>query len=176
MVYNFPGVTAGIDLDSDAIYELAKHPNIVGTKLSCGNIGKLQRLTSRLAPAEFAIFSGRSDTFVHGMNAGSAGVIAALANIAPRVHVDVVKMWNEGERDKAMEMQAMLGHADWAASKVGGIGGIKSIVARHFGYGQGYVRAPLKPVDSNKLREDNEHYRILFDLIELEKANVALPN
>ena len=37
MIYNFPTVTAGIDLDSDVIGALAAHPNIVGTKLSCGN-------------------------------------------------------------------------------------------------------------------------------------------
>lgn len=40
MIYNFPVVTAGIDLDSDVINTLAQHPNIVGTKLSCGQIGR----------------------------------------------------------------------------------------------------------------------------------------
>ncbi|KAF5342365.1 hypothetical protein D9611_001759 [Ephemerocybe angulata] len=180
MIYNFPGVTGGLDLDSDIIYTLSKHPNIVGTKLSCGNIGKLQRLTSRLAPSEFAIYSGRSDTFVHGLNAGSAGVIAALVNIAPRVHVDVVRMWREGgeEREKAMELQAMLGHADWASSAVGGIGGIKAVVARHFGYGakEGWVRGPLQPANPAKLQEDNLSYKILVDLVSLEKAGNGLPN
>ncbi|KAJ7903623.1 hypothetical protein B0H14DRAFT_2665677 [Mycena olivaceomarginata] len=54
MIYNFPVVTAGIDLDSDTIATLAQHPNIVGTKLSCGQIGKLQRLASTFPSTEFA--------------------------------------------------------------------------------------------------------------------------
>lgn len=61
MVYNFPVVTAGLNLDSDIIGELAQHPNIVGTKLSCGTIGKLHRLTSTVPASKFATFPGVSD-------------------------------------------------------------------------------------------------------------------
>ena len=86
MIYNFPTVTAGLDLDSDTITTLAAHPNIVGTKLSCGNIGKLQRLTSALSPEGFATFPGKSDVFLQGLISGSAGVIGALPNVAPKAH------------------------------------------------------------------------------------------
>lgn len=41
VLYNYPGAVAGIDMDSDLIIKLAKHPNIVGTKFTCGNTGKL---------------------------------------------------------------------------------------------------------------------------------------
>lgn len=35
MMYNFPGVTSGIDLDSDLIIDVAKSaPNICGVKLT----------------------------------------------------------------------------------------------------------------------------------------------
>lgn len=36
MLYNFPLVANGINLDSDTMIELSKHRNIVGTKLTCG--------------------------------------------------------------------------------------------------------------------------------------------
>ena len=36
MVYNFPLVANGINIDSETMLELAKHPNIVGCKLTCG--------------------------------------------------------------------------------------------------------------------------------------------
>src|SRR5882724_1428815 len=32
MVYSWPGVTSGLEVTSDGISRLAKHPNIVGTK------------------------------------------------------------------------------------------------------------------------------------------------
>lgn len=36
LVYNFPMVANGINIDSDLMLELAQHPNIVGCKLTCG--------------------------------------------------------------------------------------------------------------------------------------------
>lgn len=36
IVYNFPAVSNGINIDSDLMIALAQHPNIVGCKLTCG--------------------------------------------------------------------------------------------------------------------------------------------
>jgi 4-hydroxy-2-oxoglutarate aldolase len=168
MIYNFPVVTAGIDLDSDILSALAKHPNIVGVKLSCGNIGKLQRLTSVFSPTEFAVFAGKSDTFLHGLLAGSAGTIAALVNIVPKLHGELYKLYKDGKIEEAMTLQAALGHGDWAISKLGGIGGVKAVVSRNFGYGQRHVRGPLKAVGDDALK-GNHHYSKLQALIEEEK-------
>ncbi|PPQ65288.1 hypothetical protein CVT26_000248 [Gymnopilus dilepis] len=168
MVYNFPVVTAGMDLDSDILATLASHPNIVGTKLSCGNIGKLHRLASTFSPSEFAVFAGRSDTFWHGLNAGGAGTIAALVNVVPKLHGQLYKLFLEGNAKEAMALQGKLGHGDWAASKIGGIGGIKAVISKNFGYGQPHVRAPLKAVDVESL-ENHKYYQALADLIAMEK-------
>lgn len=46
LLYSYPGAVAGIDMDSDFIMRLAKHRNIVGTKFTCGNTGKLTRVAS----------------------------------------------------------------------------------------------------------------------------------
>lgn len=166
MIYNFPTVTAGQDLDSDLITTLASHPNIVGTKLSCGNIGKLQRLTSTVSPSSFATFPGKSDVFLQGLYSGSAGVIGALPNVAPKAHVRLMSLWKEGKAGEAGELQALLSHADWQLGKVGSIAGIKAVVSKHFGYGQRFVRGPLGPV------EDLSAFAIdkLEELIALEKS------
>ena len=169
MIYNFAIVTAGIDLDSDIIATLATHPNIVGTKLSCGNIGKLQRLTSKFPSSEFAVFAGRSDFFTHGLLSGSAGTIAAGVNIAPKVHGKLLKLFKDGKITEAMELQAKLGHADWAIQKIGGIGGVKAIVSENFGYGKNVVRSPLKSVAGDSL-QGISHYKAMQELIELEKS------
>ncbi|KAL0956202.1 hypothetical protein HGRIS_002359 [Hohenbuehelia grisea] len=168
MVYNFPVVTAGQDLDSDILATLAAHPNIVGTKLSCGNIGKLHRLTSTFSPSEFAVFAGRSDLLTQGLISGSAGAIAALVNVLPKTHGQLMKLYNEGKLKEAMELQAKLGHADWAVGRVGGIGGIKSVVSKHFGYGERWVRGPLKAVEYEKLPE--KYVKTLEEMIAFEKS------
>lgn len=44
VVYNFPGVCNGVDLDSATIARLARqHDNIVGVKLTCGSVAKITR-------------------------------------------------------------------------------------------------------------------------------------
>jgi 4-hydroxy-2-oxoglutarate aldolase len=170
MIYNFPVVTAGLDLDSDTILALAKHPNIVGTKLSCGNIGKLQRLASVLPSSEFAVFAGRSDFFLHGLLSGSAGTIAALVNIVPKMHGEVWRLWKEGKIEDAMALQAAMGHADWAVQKIGGVAGVKSVVSRNFGYGSGTVRGPLKTLGEDAFKGNlSSYYSTLQAIIEEEK-------
>ncbi|KAL1949660.1 hypothetical protein VTO73DRAFT_8541 [Trametes versicolor] len=147
MVYNFPVVTAGLNLDSDIIGELGLHPNIVGVKLSCADVGKLHRLTSTLPASKFATFPGSSAVFLQCLISGSAGVIGALPNVAPKAHAELYKLWKAGKLEEAEKLQALLGQADWELQKLGSIAGIKAIVSKHFGYGNTNVRAPLTPRD-----------------------------
>ncbi|KAI6035672.1 hypothetical protein EDC04DRAFT_2571511, partial [Pisolithus marmoratus] len=48
-------------LESHIALELSDQPNIVGTKLSCGNIGKFHGAASAKPSFEFATFAGTSD-------------------------------------------------------------------------------------------------------------------
>ena len=44
IVYNFPGVCNGLDLDSEIIASIAhRNPNVVGVKLTCGSVAKIAR-------------------------------------------------------------------------------------------------------------------------------------
>ena len=164
MVYNFPVVTAGQNLDSDIIAELAKHPNIVGTKLSCGDIGKIHRLTSAYPSNQFAVYAGRSDVFVQGLISNSAGLIGALVNLLPKLHRHVYELYQKGDVTKAMELQSKLGQADWAAQRSGGIGALKAIILKQYGYGNNRVRGPLAPV------EIKTESAVLEELFQLENG------
>lgn len=166
MIYNFPTVTAGIDLDSDTIIAIAQHSRVVGTKLSCGNIGKLHRVTSALSSAEFAAFPGKSDVFLQGLISGSAGVIGALPNVAPKAHAHLLKLYSEGKLAEATKLQSLLGQSDWELGKLGSIAGIKAIVSKHFGYGAPHVKGPLAPL----LDQERVANAKLEELIALEKS------
>ncbi|KIK62623.1 hypothetical protein GYMLUDRAFT_164440 [Collybiopsis luxurians FD-317 M1] len=186
MIYNFPVVTAGIDLDSDVVSALATHPNIVGTKLSCGNIGKIQRLSAEYDyRTTFATFAGKSDVFLHTLLSGGAGVIGALVNVAPKVHSKIYQLFLEYQQDpaknadklaEAFVLQKQVSAADWAVSKIGGVGGVKAIVAREFGYGDGTVRGPLLSVSLDKLvasdinTKEGKWWKAVQDVIKIEKS------
>lgn len=105
VIYNFPGVCNGVDLDSDMITAIAKkHPNVVGVKLTCGSVAKITRLGAVLSPSKFATFGGQSDFLIGGLSAGSSGCIAAFANIFPKTIVKIYDLYQEGKFVEALKL------------------------------------------------------------------------
>jgi 2-keto-3-deoxy-L-rhamnonate aldolase len=105
VIYNFPGVCNGVDLDSDLIAAIAKeNSNVVGVKLTCGSVGKITRLSGTFSPFEFAIFGGQSDFLIGGLSAGSAGCIAAFANVFPKTVVKILKLYKEEKFADALKL------------------------------------------------------------------------
>ena len=121
VVYNFPAVCNGVDLDSATIAALArKWPGrVVGTKLTCGSVAKITRLAAELPPDTFAVFGGQSDFLLGGLAVGSAGCIAAFANVVPRTISRVYQLWAEGGRaDAALALHRMAALASRLSRRV----------------------------------------------------------
>ncbi|KAI0468461.1 hypothetical protein F4859DRAFT_205073 [Xylaria cf. heliscus] len=105
VIYNFPAVCNGVDLDSATIARLARqHENIVGVKLTCGSVAKITRLATELPPDRFAVFGGQSDFLIGGLSVGSAGCIAAFANVFPRSIVRIYELYKEGKYAEALAL------------------------------------------------------------------------
>lgn len=172
VIYNYPGAVAGTDLDSDAIIELAKHPNIVGCKLTCGNTGKLNRIahavnaaTATATGSGWMCMGGSADFTLQTLIAGGSGIITGLGNVAPRACVKVYDLYKEGKVAEAQKVQAVVARGDWGVI-AGGVSGTKSAMMGHFGYG-GYSRRPL-PKPSKE--EDNRWKSMTAEVVELENS------
>lgn len=113
IIYNFPAVCNGLDLDSDTMTALAhKNANIVGVKLTCGSVAKITRLAATFTPQRFAIFGGQSDFLIGGLASGSAGCIAAFGNIFPKTLVKIFDLWKAGKHDQALALHKLAAHAE----------------------------------------------------------------
>lgn len=113
VIYNFPAVCNGIDLDSATICRLAKaHPNIVGVKLTCGSVAKITRLTTELPADQFAVFGGQSDFIIAGLTCGAAGTIAGFANVVPKTIVRIYDLYKEGRFQEAMDLHRLAALAE----------------------------------------------------------------
>lgn len=175
ILYNYPGAVAGIDMESDLLIRLAKHPNIAGTKFTCGNTGKLTRVaraTDAKKPGHegsgYMAFGGMADFTVQALVSGGSGVIAGGANVFPK---SCVKVWNlgaEGKLQEAIELQQVLSTADWVLTKTA-IPGTKAALESYFGYG-GYPRKPLRRVGLV------ESKKISAGIQELMEVEAALPD
>ena len=81
ILYNVPSRT-GVNILPESYTELAKHPNIIGTKEASGNLSNIQK-TRNLCPNDFYIWSGNDDETVPICALGGIGVISVAANIIP---------------------------------------------------------------------------------------------
>ncbi|KAF3391228.1 putative 4-hydroxy-2-oxoglutarate aldolase [Penicillium rolfsii] len=133
LIYNFPGASSGVDLSSDDILTLAKHPKIIGCKLTCGNTGKLARVAAGSKP-EFLTFGGSADFTLQTLIAGGDGIIAGTANLIPRACVRLMELYGSGKLQEAQRVQAIVARADWAAIQ-GGFIAVKSALQSYRGYG-----------------------------------------
>ncbi|KAK2595377.1 hypothetical protein QQS21_006913 [Conoideocrella luteorostrata] len=121
IIYNFPGVCNGVDLDSDTITSIvhdsarsnpAGISNVVGVKLTCGSVGKITRLAAQHQGQDFSIFGGQSDFLIGGMAAGSAGCIAAFANVCPTLTSAIYRLYKAGDLQEAMRLQQLAALAE----------------------------------------------------------------
>ncbi|RFU27558.1 hypothetical protein B7463_g8775, partial [Scytalidium lignicola] len=163
LIYNYPGACSGLDLSSDTIIALASHPNIVGVKLTCGNTGKLARIVAG-TNASFATFGGSADFTLQSAVVGSAGVIAGVANLAPKACVYITKLYTQGKLDKARQIQAIVARGDWPAI-AGGYIAVKNALQAFEGYGG----EPRRPCVSPGKAEVTARNKAFEELMALEK-------
>ncbi|MCJ1446876.1 MAG: hypothetical protein MMC23_007383 [Stictis urceolatum] len=174
MVYNYPGAASGTDLDSDFLEELAGHTNVVGVKLTCGNVGKLGRIasaTGALTPSSklsknsanpFLVLAGSADFFLPALSVNGSGTLAGLANIVPRAHVALLEAYRAGDLPKAQHLQDILGRADLTVQR-GGVVGTKEALKAEFGYG-GFARRPLPRWNKTQIQENKAAFEEVLTL------------
>ncbi|KAI1380357.1 dihydrodipicolinate synthetase [Hypoxylon crocopeplum] len=174
IIYNYPGAVNGMDLSSDVVIKLAQHPKIVGVKLTCGNTGKLNRVaaaTRKLSKdynpekPEFLVLAGSADFSIQSLIAGGHGILAGLANIAPKACIKTIELYKAGKYAEAQEMQEFVSRGDWTAIQ-GGVVGVKAGLQAWMGYG-GYARSPLPKPTAEQAKSWKEGFR---ELALLEKS------
>jgi len=156
MVYNMPANAAGVDLDAETMIALAAHPNIVGVKDSSGNVTKLAQVVAG-APGDFAVLAGSAGFLLPALVVGARGVIAALANVAPRECLRLVALYEQGALAEARTLQARLIPVNTAVTGGYGVAGLKAALELMAGYG-GAPRQPLAPCTAS----ERERLRMLL--------------
>ncbi|KAI7429683.1 Aldo/keto reductase [Hortaea werneckii] len=152
--YNFPGVTAGVDLSVDILTKLAEHPNIAGVKLTCANAGKVTCLTARFPPSKFSVFSGQSDWLLPCLIGGGIGCVTGIGNVFPKCVAKLYSLWQEGKVEEARQLQGQVALAESACKK--GLAATKYGAGVFAGPAAGvteeaafYPRKPYKPASKD---------------------------
>ncbi|KAI1175525.1 hypothetical protein F4777DRAFT_321365 [Nemania sp. FL0916] len=175
VVYNFPAVCNGVDLDSATITRLAqRHANIVGVKLTCGSVAKITRLAAELPADRFAVFGGQSDFLLGGLAVGSAGCIAAFGNVFPRTIVRIYELYKEGRHAEALTLHQKAALAEQPCKA--GIAATKYAAAVHTATAAGIDGAveKLRPRRPYTEPSDAAKKDIVAQMAELAKIEESL--
>lgn len=156
MVYNMPRNT-GMNLSSQLVIELSKHPNIVGVKDSSGNIVQIAEICAGTAD-DFAVFAGSGSFLLATLAVGGVGGTLAVANIMPEESVKLVDLFYGGNMEEAQAMQRLLLAPNAAVTAKFGISGLKSALD-YLGYYGGNVRPPLLPLTQPEVEKLHEILR-----------------
>jgi 4-hydroxy-2-oxoglutarate aldolase len=163
VIYNFPTVVNGIDLDSATLVRLAKrHSNIVGVKLTCGAVAKITRLSAELPADQFSIYGGQSDFLIGGLASGAAGTIAGFANVFPKTIVRIFDLYQEGRMKEAMVLHQKAALAEQGCKA--GIATVKYAVAQ--------VTAKAAGVDESLAKEQLKPRRPYHEPSDVEKRSI----
>ncbi len=83
ILYNIPSRT-GCNIKPETYVELAKHPNIVGTKEANGDLAACAKTIS-LCGDDLAVYSGEDNLTLPILSLGGKGVISVFSNLLPKV-------------------------------------------------------------------------------------------
>ncbi|KAF2430196.1 aldolase [Tothia fuscella] len=137
LVYHYPGVSNNVALTPNTMERLAKHPKIVGCKLSHGAIDDHILIASNpnIEHSKFHTFTGLGQQLLPVLSIGGAGAIDGLAAAFPKSVVKLFEDFKEtGSNAELRELQYKITRGEKLVVRWGTIG-IREAVSRVAGFG-----------------------------------------
>ncbi|KAI0179534.1 aldolase [Hypoxylon sp. FL1284] len=150
MIYHYPGVSNNVKVVPSTFVTLAKHPNIVGCKLSHGDVSYHAQIASSpsIDHSSFATFSGLGQQLLPVVTIGAVGAIDGCAGFFPKTVVRLYELSvknqpTDDEVRKRRLLQYKVSSMEEVIVKFGTVG-IKEAISRLRGFGdRDGTRLPL---------------------------------
>jgi 4-hydroxy-tetrahydrodipicolinate synthase len=145
-LYNIPPHTQ-VEIAPETLEKLAKISNIQALKDSSGNLSYFAEVM-RLVGDKMSILNGGDDITLPCFALGCHGAILALANIAPRMVVDLFKATQQNEQEKSLDIFFKLLPIARAISVAQNFPAPVKEAVNMLGRAAGPARSPIVPVDN----------------------------
>jgi len=152
IIYNVPKFT-GFSLDPSVIFQLvSEYENVIGVKDSSGSISQITEII-RLVGNKISVLAGTADVVLPTLMLGGKGAIVAVANIAPKMCVNLHKAFKEGNHQVASKIQLQIYHLNEVlVKKHNQLSAIKEAL-NILGLSGGYPRRPALPLNEEGKEE-----------------------
>ena len=156
LIYNVTKFTQ-INISAKVVSELSKHKNIIGMKDSSGDVKQLIQFMNAGLDKEFNLIVGTAAAWYPALAVGIKASVMALANCCPDECVEVQKLYDEGSKEKSLDLYKRMYPVNAAVTGGYGIAGLKYVCDK-LSYQGGFTRKPLLPL---KDKEKNELDKII---------------
>ncbi|KAI0099390.1 aldolase [Daldinia grandis] len=136
LIYHYPGVSNNVKVVPATFETLSKHPNIVGCKLSHGDVSYHTQIASNpsIDHGKFATFTGLGQQLLPVVSIGAAGAIDGCAGFFPKsvVRLYDLSVKNQPTDDEVRErrlLQFKISAVEELVAKFGTVG-IKEAISR----------------------------------------------
>jgi 4-hydroxy-tetrahydrodipicolinate synthase len=151
--YNNPSRT-GVHLNANVIARLSKIDNLAGVKDSSGSLALTMQFVEG-TPQSFAVCQGRDDIFFPSFVIGCQAAVAATANVAPDVVLEIYEGFVAGDLEQSQRAQSRVAMLR-RALQLGTFPAVIKEAMALVGMPVGRARAPigeLTPENRKRLRE-----------------------
>ncbi|CAL3972690.1 unnamed protein product [Diplocarpon coronariae] len=177
MIYHYPGVSNNVRVAPSTYATLSRHPNIVGCKLSHGDVSHHAQIGANptIDHTRFHTFTGLGQQLLPVLALGCAGTIDGTAGFFPKsvVHLYELSVKNRPTDEEVQErrlLQYKLSSVEEIVVRFGTVG-IKEAVSRILGFGDKEgTRLPLAGGIPGGDREWEAWQEVLADLDAVEKS------
>jgi 4-hydroxy-tetrahydrodipicolinate synthase len=152
LLYSVPKFV-GYHLSLDVVERLAsEHSNIVGIKDSGGLVSRFAELVRRVG-RRLSILAGTGDMILPALVLGAHGAIVAVANVAPRLCVQLYEAFKRGDVEGARELQVGINYLnEVVVRKYNQLSAIKAAM-NLLGLRVGRPRHPYAPLGEREVSE-----------------------
>ena len=147
LLYNNPSRT-GVNLSVDLVTRLSLVDNIVGIKDSSGDMTQTGEYIRRTT-SDFAVLAGRDTMILSTLAYGGKGAIAATANVAPKLIVEIYDAFLAGDMKRALDAQYRLAPLR-IAFEMGSFPVVIKDALELMGIAAGPTRGPVKGISEEK--------------------------
>jgi len=149
VVYQIPHRMSTIDLPTELVAELSRHPNIVGIKDSRGNVDVLGELVGRCERG-FQVLVGNGARLYAALEVGAVGGVVAVGMLATAAAAHIPNVFREGRKAEAARLQERIAPVHEQIVAEMGIPGVKAALDV-LGLHGGAPRPPLSPASPERV-------------------------
>lgn len=145
-VYHIPSKT-GNQLSREAVAAIAKLDGIAGLKDSSKNVPWLGQVIDDVP--DLTYLSGSDSLLFAGLEIGCAGMVSAVANAFPEIVVSLYEAYDEGDEERARDLQSTVFDVRDALKEGPYMSGVKTALDLR-GFDAGPLRSPLRRMNDDQ--------------------------